>query len=329
MNILSYLPTDVDTIAYKTEEEWHTERQKGVGGSDVGVIMGLNKYKSLLRLYREKTEGLKTDLSNNVFVKKGKDLEDLIRIKYVLPYMKDKGYDVHTIGEILTNRRVPYIRANLDAFAIPRDWKGNPEDNIVIEIKWVSDYASVNWDGEEFFGIPGSYYAQVQAYMAVTGASKAVVCALFDEDWTPKFYEIPRDNNFINSMISSVKTFIEAYVIMGLVPQVDSELDKDYITESLKTPVTQTTPSDDMNDLVAKFRELKTNLKALENETSEVLSEITDMYLKGLRPSSPLFNVKISVCKSTRFDSAKFKEDHPDMYKEYLKESEYSRTTIK
>lgn len=37
-----------------TNEEWLEWRNKGIGGSDVATICGLNKYKSALELWMEK-----------------------------------------------------------------------------------------------------------------------------------------------------------------------------------------------------------------------------------------------------------------------------------
>lgn len=135
MNILDYLPKEVSQIYFLDENDWLEERRKGMGGSDVAVVMGLNKYKSELRLYKEKVEGLKEDMSENTFVKKGKDLEDLIRLKYCLPYFKEKGYVVIHPDVILTNSVKPVFRANLDGFAIPEMFTGDYENNIVLEIK--------------------------------------------------------------------------------------------------------------------------------------------------------------------------------------------------
>lgn len=36
--------------------EWLKERQKGIGGSDVGAILGVNKYKTPFEVYLDKTE---------------------------------------------------------------------------------------------------------------------------------------------------------------------------------------------------------------------------------------------------------------------------------
>ena len=41
----------------KNREEWLNARKKGIGGSDAACIIGLNKYKSNVRLWDEKTGG--------------------------------------------------------------------------------------------------------------------------------------------------------------------------------------------------------------------------------------------------------------------------------
>jgi len=40
---------------------WLKQRQKGIGGSDVGAILGLNKYKSAFQVYLDKTEEITAD----------------------------------------------------------------------------------------------------------------------------------------------------------------------------------------------------------------------------------------------------------------------------
>ena len=64
--------TKLSTLSFSNEEDWLELRKKGIGGSDIGAIMGLNPHSSPLKIYRQKVEDFKEDLSNNVFVKKGK-----------------------------------------------------------------------------------------------------------------------------------------------------------------------------------------------------------------------------------------------------------------
>lgn len=329
MSIIEFLPNNVSEIEY-TEDTWLEERRKGIGGSDVAVVMGLNKYKSELKLYREKVEGLSEDLSDNIYIKKGKDLEDLIRIKYCAPYFKKMGYYLLHPEVILVNNDYPIFRANLDAFAVATGKLHDPAENIVVEIKWVSEYGEINWDGDEYCGVPVNYYAQVQEYMFVTGARKAIICALFDSDWTPRFYEVPYNPDFVANMVKEAKRFMEYNVGMGIPPKINSELDKDTITELLtKTKDTEVVTNEDMDEKIIQYKELKTNIKTLEKGANDILSDLTQMYLDGNRPKSPLLSMKITKVSSKKFDTAAFSEAHPDLYKQFTKESEYSRTTIK
>ena len=66
-------------ISYKNEEEWHSIRQKHIGGSDVSVIMGYNEYKNLVTLWEEKTgRREQEDLSDNKAIQRGKLSENLL-----------------------------------------------------------------------------------------------------------------------------------------------------------------------------------------------------------------------------------------------------------
>lgn len=329
MDILGVMPSTVSVVEYATEEEWLEERKKGIGGSDIAVLLGLNKYKSKLQLYKEKVENYKKDMSDNVFIKKGKDLEDFIRIKYVTPYFNEKEYNVIHPDTILKNSKYPNLRVSLDGLAIPKDNPGDPAKNVIIEIKWVSEYAEDNWNTEEYFGIPANYYAQVQEYMLVTGAKKAVVCALFDSSWQVNFYEIPINYDFCAKIVNEADEFMRINVGMRIPPSINSALDKDFLVEALSKQSDTIVEDEQMDELIVGYREVKNSIKMLENLTQETMSKLTQLYLDGHRPKSPLCKMTISAVQSTRFDADSFKKDYPDLYKEYTKTSSYSRTTIK
>ena len=51
--------TAISTAAM-SRDEWLKERTKGIGGSDVATILGLNPYKTPLQLWEEKGSSSKT-----------------------------------------------------------------------------------------------------------------------------------------------------------------------------------------------------------------------------------------------------------------------------
>ena len=71
------------TTVGMTEEQWHAERRKSIGGSDAGTILGLNKYSSPYALWAEKTGRVTPeDISDREAVRLGHDLEDYVAKRF-------------------------------------------------------------------------------------------------------------------------------------------------------------------------------------------------------------------------------------------------------
>jgi putative phage-type endonuclease len=315
------------TISFDNEEDWLELRTKGIGGSDIGAIMGLNSYSSPLKVYKQKVEGYKEDMSDNPFVKKGKDLENLILTNYVQPYFAKLGYTVGKPEFMIINSDYPFFRANVDGIAFKKgtDFK----NNIIVEIKWVSEWAEVNWYKPEYNGIPASYYAQVQLYMAVTGARSAILCALFDKNWEMNYFVIPRDEMFIMEMINKGRDFYQYNMLMKMPPRLSYEIDKEDVTKAIKETPKSLTPNSEMTKYVEKYLSNGEKLKKAEEIQSQLKDIILEYANKGFCPDNPKHKVKASVITSHRFNSVKFKTDNPDLYEQYCEDSESPRFTIK
>jgi len=141
--------------------EWLEQRMQGIGGSDVGTILGANKYQSITDLWAYKTRrtpGVETTAP----MEWGNRLE---------PVVLDKFEEVHPEFTLLRdvgtwrNIEAPWQLANPDAIAVSpiRDW--------LVEIKT----ARYPWKD----GVPMSYQFQVQWYMHVLGLDQAIVAVLF------------------------------------------------------------------------------------------------------------------------------------------------------
>lgn len=55
--------TEINIKDY-TREQWLELRKKGIGGSEAGAIMGLNKWKTPLEIFLDKTEGSIPDIAD-------------------------------------------------------------------------------------------------------------------------------------------------------------------------------------------------------------------------------------------------------------------------
>lgn len=150
-------------LTFNSEEEWLKIRDKGIGGSDVGTILGYNKYKSSYTLFLEKTGRQKADdLSENEAVQRGKKAEEhLVALCNV--YNPEKEFFNPNVT--FQRKDKPWMLANIDG--VSKDLKEG------LEIKTACVRNMSEWRDS----IPQTYYCQVMWYMAVTGLEKFTLYA--------------------------------------------------------------------------------------------------------------------------------------------------------
>lgn len=97
----------------KNHEEWIKARAAGIGGSEAACILGMNKYKTNLTLWREKKGLVKPeDVSEKSAVRYGKEAEAYIRKLFQLDYPE---YEVdYNEFRMYATEKHPFIFATLD-----------------------------------------------------------------------------------------------------------------------------------------------------------------------------------------------------------------------
>ena len=135
-----------------THQEWLEDRRKGIGGSDVATVLGLNKYKSVYRLWLEKTGQVEVTSAQSEAAYWGNTLEEVVAEEF----SKRTGKKVRRRNRVFEHSKYPFLRANID-----RDIVG---ENAVLECKTANQYLANEWDEDE---IPIQYICQVQHYMNV------------------------------------------------------------------------------------------------------------------------------------------------------------------
>jgi len=63
-------------------KEWHDERLRGIGGSDVGAALGVSPWKTQLELWSEKAGLVPDDFDGNEFTYWGEQLEQIVMERY-------------------------------------------------------------------------------------------------------------------------------------------------------------------------------------------------------------------------------------------------------
>lgn len=322
MNVNEIIKAKFTPVMQDVEpEKWLQLRTTGIGGSDAGAIMGMNKYSSPLTVYLQKkgVEGFTGNLSTEW----GHILEEPIRRKAA----DELGIAIVSVPGMYTSIEHPFMNANLDGLC-------HADHQIEIGGKSVEGFGgheiktSANGDGFTDDEIPDSYYCQVQHYMAVTGLDWFILTVFILSKKQGKHYIIPRNNDFIYSrLIPAEKDFWENYVLADVVPEpagVDSEAN--YIKN---LPLDeQITLDEETEQIIAEERDLDKQIKDLSKNQAELknkillkLAELSIGFDKADRTTATGQNFRITyntqVRKSIDSDSLK----KAGLYDQYCKES--------
>ena len=168
--------------------EWHHARQEGIGGSEIGTVLGLNPWESAYALWAKRSGLIPKLATSNFAMRLGQVLEEPI---LQIWQEQNPDYEVFTTGTY-QHPKVPYLHANPDALARnieTGEW-------IVLEVKTSRNY----WDE-----LPPQYEAQVQHYLDVMGLQRGKILGLVGMDWVEA--DIDRDDFQIKQQRQAAKDF--------------------------------------------------------------------------------------------------------------------------
>lgn len=308
----------------KEPEKWLELRTTGIGGSDAGAIMGLNKYASPLTIYLSKknVEGFK----GNAATEWGHILEDPIRKKAA----EELGIEIISVPGMYTSNDIPYMNANLDGLC-------HAENQVTIGGETVEGLGgfeiktSSRGEGFSEDEIPDSYYCQVQHYMAVTGLNWFILTAFFMDTKRAKHYIIKRNDDFIyTQLIPAEKNFWENFVMVNNPPEplgLDSESE---YTANLN--IADTVELDtETEDLIAQRMEVQQQIKDLEQKESALknfiliklsaLSHSDNTTPEKVNGAGERFKLSYNLQKKYSVDTDALKKS--GLFDDYKKESAY------
>jgi putative phage-type endonuclease len=173
--------------------EWHTARSLGVGGSEVGTILGLNPYESAYALWAKKTNRIPSEIQENWAIRFGKAFEDPI---LRLWQEEHPEWEVFTTGTY-QDEHCEYRLANPDAMAKHRE----TGEWMVVEVKTARN----TWDE-----VPPAYTAQVLHYMGVMQVRRGVIVAVAGMTWNE--YDVPYNQYMINVQNEALEQFWQSIV---------------------------------------------------------------------------------------------------------------------
>ena len=215
------LVVKVEHIDQVSEEEYAMLRKESFGGSDSSILCGVNLYKTLNQLIKEKNCKYITDeekeVGNKAIVRKGKDLEPIILDKAA----QELGIEINKPTAMFEFKEEPILTLNYDGVAeenqvlIPIEAKlvskygekyynkdKTVEENKEVDMKIEGDSLEAHIKRKALrIGIPAYYYTQVQQEIMGLNAPYGYLAVLFDDSWTFKLYLVKADNYVQNKII--------------------------------------------------------------------------------------------------------------------------------
>lgn len=294
-----------------TREEFLKARQNGIGGSDIGAILGASSFKTAYDVYVAKTSDPK-ERTETDYQYWGHALENVI----IDRFEQDNNVTVFREPKIKFHPQHKWALANCDGLVL--DAEGKP--CAILEIKTSSAFKMSEWGDEDTDQVPLAYNAQVQWYMAVHDLPIGYLAVLIGGNQYRQ-YTIKRDDELIELMLKVGGDFWNNHVMTSIPPEPKTESD-----------VIKAYPNDD-GDLV----EADTDALICYNELTHVSSEIKaleekkkglELTLKtkiGAKSGIQLEGKNLVTWKTqsaTRLDQKAFKEAMPETYLQFAKQSQ-------
>ena len=296
-------------------EEWLELRKKGIGGSDASVVCGINRYKTPIELWMEKTNNAPPQEAEESAYW-GTQLESIVREEFT----KRTGIEVKLVKQLLQSEEHPFMLANLDGICHDLNY-----GDCIFEAKTASAFKASEWENT----IPDEYMLQLQHYMAVTGCKAAYIAVLIGGN-TFRWRLIERDEELIPMLIELEARFWE-HVKNNTPPPLDgSEACAKYLAVKYSdSTATSVELPDEAENLIKEYNIACEKLSAVTEE-----KQFAENKLKQLLGENEIGTVKGNVVSwksvsQERLDTKTLKSEHPTLYKKYVNTTSYRRFSVK
>lgn len=271
----------IKSVVPESKLHWLELRANNVNSTEVSILFGLNKYKSLFQYWHEKKSILVEELDLGERVKWGSRLEDSIArgaaedLQVVVRKAPEYIYD----DELRMGSSFDYFIIDVtDIIAI-----GKPIDVGILEIKNVDPLIFksewiIDADDNGFVDIQATpqIELQLQAQLAMTGFQYGYIAALIGGN-TLKLIKRDRDEEVIAHIRDAVKRFWES-IDNNQPPAIDYETDSEYIISRFghAEPGTIMDLSDNamVKDLALQYKLASDSIKALDGQKEGLKAQI-------------------------------------------------------
>lgn len=194
------------------------DRRKGIGGSDVAAIFGLDRYRTPEDVWLEKTGQVIPIDEPSGDKERGTRLEPVAAELYAAK----TGKSLLRTHTPLVHPEYPWMRGNVDRLVLPPDRldTGNQENEIA-EIKCPSlgMYSKIKREG-----LPYAWLLQMQHYLCTSGLQRGVWIIFCADRWELIDFPVERDELVIDRIIEKEREFWQYVETMSPPPNIVAEI---------------------------------------------------------------------------------------------------------
>lgn len=217
-------------------DAWLAERRAGLGGSDLGAILGLSQFRTPVQVWLEKTgREAGDDPGAQRNVRFGNYAEQFVADEYT----RETGLRVQRYRTMLHHADAP-ILGNVDRLVIPPGAKMAAHRREIrtdrgLECKTASAFAVLDqgtWGESGTDQVPPAYLIQAATYMLLTGCAQWDLAVLFgngarDSDF--RIYRLKRDPELEQMLVARATEWWTRHVVADVAPESTRQSDLDLL----------------------------------------------------------------------------------------------------
>lgn len=305
----------IEIIRHKDDAAWKAYRAQGIGSSEVGTILGVNKWQTPYALWLQKT-GQAPATPQNIAMRVGHELEAFVAQLY--EEKTGNIVDKATEGNWSVRNDIrPYTIASPDRICVSK------ADGHKILLECKTTQTAVDYDN-----IPPYWFCQVQYLLACSGMEDGAIAWLVgNHDFGTK--RIVRDENFQQWMFERLDKFWLDNIQGGIPPQpvnasdVESMFPHPVEGKAVEADAVVAKTISELREKQAIYSALKKEIDGLKANVRTFMTDANSLLVDGKVAAV------LSEYTSSRIDVERLKMERPDVYEAYCKTSATTTLRVK
>ena len=302
-------------------QDFSVDRSKYIGGSDIGAILGLSRFRSPLEVWIEKT-GKELKKADSLPLRFGSFAEEFVASEY----SRLTGFELLHDESAFIHPDHPMFCAHLDRLVMGNGIGSAPTK--ILECKTANPFTSSDWGEVGSDEVPLPYLCQVAWYQAITGIDQADLAVLFgNSDF--RIYEITRDQELEEMIIAKALYFWNEYVLKDIPPPPQSQADCQSLFSKGDASKSVEAQSETL-ELTRRLQLLNGEIEVREEEISTIKQSIMSQMgqAETLHYQGKVLATWKAPKPSFRLDSKRLELEHPELAINYKIPVQNSRRLV-